>query len=60
MQFSVTSRLFSANILLNTLFSNTLDLCYTLNVRDKVSHPYKVIGIFKHIVFLAVFLILKK
>jgi hypothetical protein len=37
MQFSqppVTSSLFGANILLNTLFSNTLSLCSSLNVRE--------------------------
>jgi polysaccharide pyruvyl transferase WcaK-like protein len=28
------------NILLSTLFSNTLNLCSSLNVRDQVSHPY--------------------
>jgi hypothetical protein len=33
-----------ANILLRTLFSNTLSLCSFLNVRDQVSHPYKTTG----------------
>jgi polysaccharide pyruvyl transferase WcaK-like protein len=28
-------------ILLNTLFSNTLSLCSSLNVRDQASHPYR-------------------
>jgi hypothetical protein len=28
----------------STLFSNTLNLCSSLNVRDKVSHPYKITG----------------
>jgi hypothetical protein len=37
----VTSSLFGPNILLNTLFSNTLSLCSSLNVRDQVSHPYR-------------------
>jgi hypothetical protein len=32
------------NILLNTLFSNTLSLYSPLNVRDKVSHPNKTTG----------------
>jgi hypothetical protein len=27
--------------ILNTLFSNTFDLCSSLSVRDQVSHPYK-------------------
>jgi hypothetical protein len=34
----VTSSLFSPNILLNTLFSNTRSLCFSLKVRDQVSH----------------------
>jgi hypothetical protein len=32
---------FGPNILLNTLFSNTISLCSSLNVRDQVSHPYR-------------------
>jgi hypothetical protein len=44
LQPSVTSSLLGPNILLSTLFSNTLNLCYSLNVRDKVSHPYKTTG----------------
>jgi hypothetical protein len=35
------SSLFGPNILLRTLFSNTLSLCSYLNVRDQVLHPYK-------------------
>ena len=35
----VTPSLLGPNILLNTLFSNTLSLCSSLNVRDQVSHP---------------------
>jgi hypothetical protein len=31
-------------ILLNTLFSNTLSLCSSLNIRDQVSHPYRTTG----------------
>jgi hypothetical protein len=30
--------------LLRTLFSNTLSLCSSLNVRDQFSHTYKAIG----------------
>ena len=41
---SVTSSLLGPNILLNTLFSNTLRLCFSLNVSDQVSHPYKTTG----------------
>jgi hypothetical protein len=40
----VTSSLFSSNILLSTLFSNTLSICYSLRVRDQVSHPYRTTG----------------
>ena len=32
------------NILLSTLFSNTLSLRPSLNVRDQDSHPYKTVG----------------
>ena len=41
---SVTSSLLGPNILLNTLFSNTLSLHSSLNVKDQVSHPYKTTG----------------
>jgi hypothetical protein len=37
----VTPSLLGPNILPNTLFSNTLNLRSSLNVRDQVSHPYK-------------------
>ena len=37
----VTSSLLGPNILLNTIFSNTLSLHSSLNVSDQVSHPYK-------------------
>ena len=37
----VTSSLLGPNILLNTLFSNTLSLRSSLNVSDQVSRPYK-------------------
>jgi hypothetical protein len=43
MQFSPTSYtpfLFGPDILLSTLFSNTLSLWSSLIVRDQVSHPY--------------------
>ena len=38
---TVTSSLLSPNILLSTLFTNTLGLRSSLNVSDQVSHPYK-------------------
>ena len=40
----VTSSLLGPNILLSTLFSNTLSLRSALNVSDQVSHPYKATG----------------
>jgi hypothetical protein len=40
----VTSFLLGPNILLRALFASTLTLCYSLNVRDQVSHPYKRTG----------------
>jgi hypothetical protein len=39
LQSPVTSSLFGPNILLNTL-----SLCSSLNVRHKVSHPYRTTG----------------
>jgi hypothetical protein len=43
MQFRHLS-LFGPNILLSTLFSNTLSLSSSLNVRDQASHPYRTTG----------------
>jgi hypothetical protein len=40
----VTSSLFGLNILLSTLFSNTLSLCSSLNIRDQVLYPYTITG----------------
>ena len=40
----VTSSLLGPNILLGTLFSNTLSLRSSLNVSDQVSHPYQTTG----------------
>jgi hypothetical protein len=37
----VTSSLLGPNILLNTVFSNTLSLRSSLNVNDQLTHPYK-------------------
>jgi Na+-translocating ferredoxin:NAD+ oxidoreductase RnfD subunit len=36
--------LLGPNIILNTLFSNTLSLCSFFSVSDQVSHPYKTTG----------------
>jgi hypothetical protein len=38
---SVTASLLSSNILLSTLFSNTLSLHTSLNVSDRVPHSYQ-------------------
>jgi hypothetical protein len=44
LQPPVTSSLFGPNIFLNTLFSNTLSLCSSLNIRDQVSHRHRITG----------------
>ena len=44
LQSPVTSSLLGPNILLSTLFSNTLGRRYSFNVSDQVSHPYKTTG----------------
>ena len=41
---SVTSSLLGPNILLNTMFSNTLSFLSSRNVNYQVSHPYKTTG----------------
>jgi hypothetical protein len=41
LQFPITSSLFGLHFLLSTLFSDTVNLCYSLNMRDQGSHPYK-------------------
>jgi len=41
LHFPVTSALLSLNILLSTLFWNTLSLRPSLSISDKVLHPYK-------------------
>jgi len=40
----VTSSLLVPNILLNTMFSNTLNFLSYRSVKDQVSHPYKTTG----------------
>ena len=40
----VTLSLLGPNILLNTMFSNTLTFLSSRNVNDQVSHPYKTTG----------------
>jgi hypothetical protein len=37
----ITSSLLGPKPLLNTLFSNTCSLRFSLNVSDQVSHPYR-------------------
>ena len=41
----ITSSLLDPNTLLNTLFSNTLGLRFSLSVSDQVSHSYKTTGV---------------
>ena len=40
----VTSSLLGPNILLNTIFLNTLSFLSSLNISDQASHPYKTTG----------------
>ena len=40
----VTSFLLGPNILLSTIFSNTINLRSSLNVNEQLSHPYKTTG----------------
>jgi hypothetical protein len=44
LQSLITSSLFGTNIPLSILFSNTLSLCSSLNVRDQVLHPHRTTG----------------
>ena len=44
LQSPVTSSLLGPNILLNTLFSNTVRFLSSRNVSDQVSHPYNITG----------------
>ena len=41
---SITSSFLGPNILLNTMFSNTLSFLSSRNVNDQISHPYKTTG----------------
>jgi hypothetical protein len=43
-QLLATYSLLGPNIPLSTLFSNTLNPCPSLSMRDEVSHPYKITG----------------
>jgi hypothetical protein len=42
LQSPLISWLFGPNILLRILFSNTLSLSSSFDVRDQVSHPYRI------------------
>jgi hypothetical protein len=44
LQPPVASSLFGPNILLSTLYSNTVSPCSSLNVRDQVLHPCRTTG----------------
>jgi hypothetical protein len=52
----LTSSLLDSNIIINTLFSNTLNLRSSLNMDNQVPHPYKTTG--KMIVVYIFFLLL--
>jgi hypothetical protein len=41
---SISSSLIGQDILLSTLFSSTLGLCSSLNVRDQGSYSYRTTG----------------
>jgi hypothetical protein len=45
LQPPTTSSVLGPNILISTLFSNNLNLCSSLSVRDQISHPYKTYGV---------------
>jgi len=53
---TATSTFFRPNVFLSTLFSNTLKLCSSVNVRDGVSHPYKTGKIMALYIFVFMFL----
>jgi hypothetical protein len=57
LQLPVISSLFGPNILLNTLFSNTLSLCFSLNVRDQV-HAYRTTGKITYSYYILIFMFL--
>ena len=44
LHYPVSSSLLGPNILLNTMFSNTLSFLSSRSVNDQVSHPYKTTG----------------
>ena len=44
LHYPITSSLLGPNILLNTMFSNTLSFLSSRNVSDQVSNPYKTTG----------------
>jgi len=44
LHFPVTSSLLGSNILLSSLFSDTLSRRYSFSVFDPISHPYKTTG----------------
>jgi len=53
----VTLSRLGPNILLSTLFSNSLTLRSSLNVSDQVSHPYQTTGKIT-VVYILIFIIL--
>jgi len=51
----VTSSVLGPNILLNTLFSNTLSLLSSFTVIDHVAHPYKTCKLIVRYIFIFIF-----
>jgi len=55
---AVISSVLGPDILLGTLFSNTLSLRSSLNVSDQVSHPYKTTGKIIYLYILSLYFII--
>jgi hypothetical protein len=52
MQYSPASRtVLRPNILHSTLFSNSVILCSSISVRDKLPHPYEITGVLSRQMF---------
>jgi hypothetical protein len=51
------SSFLNQNIFLNTSFSNTCNLCYSLKLRDHISQPHKTLG--KTVLYILTFSVLE-
>jgi hypothetical protein len=51
----IISSLFRPNIVLSTLFANTVSLYCSLNVRNHVSHPYRTIAKSRSFIYISNF-----